>query len=118
MKHAIIEKLKDSIAVWFSCEESTSAYYDGNVLDPNFFRYSDLFHISSLSQQERLIGDFIRYDHAMCITVALLLNQEIKQFKVDNSFGNHGLYQGHFIMTNDFLEQCVITVIVDKKYLH
>lgn len=118
MKHAIIEQLKDSIAVWFSCEESTSAYYDGNVLDPNVFRYSDLFHISSLSQQEKLIGDFIRYDHAMCITGALLLNQEIKQFKVDNSFGNHGLYQGHFIMTNDFLEQCVITINVNKKYLH
>ena len=87
------------------------------MIRSNIFQYSELFQISSLSREEKLIGDIIGYDHAMCITGALVIDEQVKQFKVDNSFGYHGLYQGHFVMTNDFFENNVITVIVHKKYL-
>ena len=61
--------------------------------------------------------DMINYDHAMCITGALIKDKEVKQFKVDNSFGYHGRHKGHLIMTNSFFENCPITFIINKKYL-
>lgn len=60
----------------------------------------------------------INYDHAMCITGALIKDKEIKQFKVDNSFGYHGKHKGHLIMTNSFFENCIITLIINKKYIN
>ncbi len=61
--------------------------------------------------------DLIDYDHAMCITGALVEGKNIKQFKVDNSFGKHGNYKGQLIMTPSFLDNCVITTIINKKYI-
>ncbi len=117
MKQVVLHQLQDDIAVWFSCKESTTLDYDVNILDPNIFDYSKLLQIMPLSKQEQLLGDIIQYDHAMCITGAWVKNDEVKQWKVDNSFGIHGRYQGHLIMTNDFFEQDLITVIVHEKYL-
>ncbi len=64
-----------------------------------------------------MVLDLINYDHAMCITGALIEENSIKQFKVDNSFGRHGNYKGQLIMTPSFLENCVITLVINKKYL-
>ena len=64
-----------------------------------------------------MLLDMVNYDHVMCITGALVLDHEIKQLKVDNSFGNHGRFHGQLIMTPSFLENCVITVILNKNFI-
>ena len=64
-----------------------------------------------------MLLNMLNYDHAMCITGALVEKGKIKQFKVDNSFGLHGGYKGRLIMPCSFLESGVITIIINKKYL-
>ncbi len=118
IKEAVISQLKDGIGVWFSAEESTSLDYETNILDDNAFKYDEVLNIRKLPNNYKLSLDITNYDHAMCITGALIKDKEVKHFKVDNSFGYHGRYKGHLIMTNSFLENCVITLIINKKYIN
>lgn len=118
IKKAIISQLKDGIGVWFSAEESTSLDYETNILDDDIFKYDEILNIRKLPNSYKLSLDITNYDHAMCITGAYIKNGETKQFKVDNSFGYHGKYKGHLIMTNSFLRNCVITLIINKKYIN
>lgn len=117
MKEAIVRQLRQGISVWFSSEESTTLDYDMNILDSNFYDVYGLLEIKKLSKRERMLLDMINYDHAMCITGALVVGNEVRQFKVDNSFGNHGKFHGQLIMTDSFLENCVITVVLNKKFV-
>ena len=117
MKDAMIQQLRQGISIWFSSEESTTLDYDMNILDSNFYDVYHLLGIKKLSKKEQMLLDMINYDHAMCITGALVLDHEIKQLKVDNSFGNHGRFHGQLIMTNAFLENCVITVVLNRKFI-
>ncbi len=117
MKETVIKQLQDGIGVWFSCEESTTLDYDLNLLDDNIYKYKELLNIKEISKEDKLALDLINYDHAMCIIGAKVDNGEVKQFKVDNSFDEHGKYKGHLIMTNSFFEQDIITMVVNKKYL-
>lgn len=118
IKEAVIKQLKDGIGVWFSAEESTTLDYDSGILDDNIFKYNDLLNIRKIPNDYKMRLDMINYDHAMCITGALIKDKEIKQFKVDNSFGYHGKHKGHLIMTNSFFENCIITLIINKKYIN
>ncbi len=115
LKKVIISQLKEGVAVWFSSEESTTLDYEINILDDKLYKYEEDNFI--LDKNKQLILNMINYDHAMAITGALLENDEIKQFKVDNSFGYHGKYKGHLIMSSSFLENKVLTCIINKKYL-
>lgn len=117
IKEAIVKQLKNGVSVWFSSEESTTLDYDINILDDQLYNISHLLDIKNVHKNKRLLLDTINYDHAMCITGALVENEDIIQFKVDNSFGKHGKYQGQLIMTNSFLEHCVIALIIHKSYL-
>lgn len=117
MKEVVLRQLQDGIGVWFSCEESTTLDYDLNLLDDNIYKYKELLNIKEVSKEEKLTLDLINYDHAMCIIGAKVDDGEVKQFKVDNSFGVYSKYKGHLIMTNSFFEQDIITIVVNKKYL-
>lgn len=118
VKEAVVKQLKDGISVWFSAEESTTLDYDYNILDDILYDYHELLNIKRISKNKKLLLDLINYDHAMCITGALVLKSGVKQFKVDNSFGRHGDFKGQLIMTDSFFDNCVITVVINKKYLN
>lgn len=117
MQDAIISQLKSGISVWFSAEESTTLDYDDNILDDKVNDIYSLLNIKNVSKKKKMELDIINYDHAMCITGALVKESVVKQYKVDNSFGRHGQFKGQLIMTNSFLENCVITTIIHKKYV-
>lgn len=116
-KNAILRQLKSGISVWFSSEESKTLNYQDNILDTDLYNYNKLLNIRDVSKKEKILLGIIDYDHAMTITGALIEDSKIKQFKVDNSFGYHGQFQGRIIMTNDYFDNYVITTIIDKRFL-
>lgn len=118
MQEAIIKQLQAGISVWFSAEESTTLDSLNGVLDYNAYDFNRLLNIKDINKNDKMKLDIINYDHAMCITGALVINNQIIQYKVDNNFGNIGRFKGNLIMTPSFLENCVITAIINKKYLN
>lgn len=115
-RDAIIKQLIGGISVWFSAEESTAASFSDGVLDDRLYDFSEMFKMKKLSAEEKLTLGMINYDHAMCITGALIEKEKVEQFRVDNSFVG-GRYNGQMIMTNSFLENCVVTMVLEKKFL-
>lgn len=116
-KKAILKQLESGISVLFSTEESKTLDYQDDILDTNLYNYNHLLNIRNISKEEKIILGIIDYDHAMAITGALVENDKIKQFKVDNSFGYHGQFKGRVIMTSDYFDNYVITTIIDKRFL-
>lgn len=116
-KKAILKQLKSGISVWFSTEESKTLDYKDDILDTNLYDYNHLLSIRDISKGDKIALGIIDYDHAMAITGALVENDEIKQFKVDNSFGYHGQFKGRILMTSDYFDNYVITTIIDKRFL-
>lgn len=117
IKECIIKQLKAGIGVWFSCEESTTLDYNNGILDTQIYEFNKYLGIRNTNVSEKLLLGIIGYDHAMCITGALQVNNEIIQYKVDNSFGKEGKYEGHLIMPANFLKNDLITVIINKKFI-
>ncbi len=113
----IVKQLKEGVSVFFTAEESTTLDYDRNILDNKLYNIEEIFNIKKVSKKQKMLLNMLNYDHAMCITGALVEKGKIKQFKVDNSFGLHGGYKGRLIMPCSFLESGVITIIINKKYL-
>ncbi len=115
-RDAIVKQLIGGISVWFSAEESTAANYDDGILDDKMYDFAEMLKIRKLAAEEKLTLGMINYDHAMCITGALVEKEKVKQFRVDNSFAD-GKYGGQMIMTDSFLENCVVTMVLEKKFL-
>lgn len=118
IKQIVVRQLCDGVSVWFSTEESTVFDSEDGILDNEVCDFNKLLNIKKVSKDEKLLLDLINYDHAMCITGALVEDNKVKQFKVDDSFGESGKYKGRLIMTESFFENCVIAVVVNKKYLN
>lgn len=116
-KKAILKQLENGVSVWFSAEESKTLNYQDNILDNNLYDFNHLLNIRDISKEDKIALGIIDYDHAMVITGALVENNKIKQFKVDNSFGYHGQFKGRVIMTSDYFDNYVITTIIDKRFL-
>ena len=77
IKESIIRQLSDGISVWFSAEESTKFNYKDNILDDNLYDLNKLLNIKKVSKNKRMSLDLIDYDHAMCITGALVEGKAI-----------------------------------------
>lgn len=118
MQKAIIKQLQEGISIWFSAEESTTLDSLNGILDYNAYDFNRMLNIKEIAKNDKMKLDIINYDHAMCITGALVINNLTIQYKVDNSNGNIGRFNGNLIMTPSFLENCVITAIINKKYLN
>ena len=118
LENAILKQLQDGISIWFSAEESTTLDSKNGILDYDAYCFNKKLKIREISKNDKMKLDIINYDHAMCITGALFIKNQIVQYKVDNSFGDVGKFNGNLIMTPSFLENCVITLILNKKYIN
>lgn len=117
IKEAMVKQLIGGVSVWFSAEEFLSSNYTEGILDDQAYKFTEVLDIPTISATQKLALDITSYDHAMCITGALTKNNVAEQFRVDNSFGRYGKYGGQMLMTNSFLENSVITVVLDRKFL-
>lgn len=117
VEEAIVRQLRDGVSVWFSAEESTTLDYENGILDDRLYNFGELLNVKDVSRDEKLLLGVVNYDHAMCITGALVDGGKVRQFKVDNSFGRYGKYDGRLIMPESFFRNCVITAVVNRKYL-
>ncbi len=117
IKEAIIKQLISGVSVWFSAEEFLPSNYRDGILDNEAYGFSRILDIPDLTAQQKLTLGVTTYDHAMCITGALTKNNIAEQFRVDNSFGQRGKYGGQMLMTSSFLENSVITLVINRKFL-
>ncbi len=119
IKESIIKSLKEGHLVWFGCSYRymSSSYKNKNgILFNNLYDFKKI-GIEKLKKSIAEKYDFLNYDHAMLFTGVNIENNEIKSWKVLNSFGIQNNDNGYFIMDDNFFDQNVFLFAINKKYL-
>ena len=119
LKRATIESIKNNDPVWFGCDVSKYLHRTHGVMDTKLFDF-ELFYGPSfpLDKASRLEYGESKMTHAMLFTgVDLDSNRNPKKWRVENSWGERNGEKGYYIMSDDWFEQYLYEVVIDKKYL-
>lgn len=119
IKQAAIASIKDSTMMYFSCD--VGKYYDSKtgVLSLRNYDYESLFSTSfPMTKAERISTYASASSHAMTL-MAVDLDAQGKPSKwmVENSWGASSGYKGHLIMTDEWFDEYMFRLVVDKKYV-
>lgn len=117
LKELVIKQLKDGNAVIF--DSSTTKFTDNEIgiLDTELYNYSKFIPFKKLSRIEALNFKNVFANHVMTFTGVQIENNKPIRWKVENSYGKNQNYDGYYIMNDNWFEDYVISVSINKKYL-
>lgn len=118
IKQAAIESIKDGSMMYFSCDVGQFFDRSRGLLDINNFNYDDLMGTTfGMNKAERITTFASASSHAMTL-MAVDIDAEGKttRWMVENSWGT-GPNNGHLVMTDEWFEEYMFRLVVNKKYL-
>ncbi len=116
IKAMAVKSIKDSTAMYFSCDVGKFLDRDRGVLDMDAFDYESLMGTPfTMDKADRIRTYASGSSHAMTL-VAVDLDQEGKPLKwmVENSWGP-GANDGHLIITDPWMDEYMFRLVVEKK---
>ena len=119
VKELAIASIKDNTAMYFSCDVGKFLDRKAGVLDMERFDYESLMGVEfGMNKEERVRTFASGSSHAMTL-IAVDLDDEgnAKKWMVENSWGASKGYQGNLIMTDEWFEEYMFRVVVDRKYI-
>nr|WP_320038280.1 C1 family peptidase [uncultured Bacteroides sp.] len=119
IKEMTISSIKDSTMMYFSCDVGKFLNSDRGLLDINNFDYASLMGTSFGMDKKQRVQTFASgSSHAMTL-MAVNLDKDGKPNKwmVENSWGATSGYQGHLIMTDEWFNEYMFRLVVEKKYV-
>ena len=118
IKDMAIKSIKDSTAMYFSCDVGKFLDRDRGLLDVDYYDYGSLFGTTfGMDKKQRILTHSSGSSHAMTlVAVDLDENGTPKKWMVENSWGP-GANDGHLIMTDRWFDEYMFRLVVDKKYL-
>lgn len=117
IKKAAIESIKDSTAMYFSCDVGKFIDRPKGILDLNNYDYESLFDVKfSMNKAERIASKASASSHAMTLSgVDLDEKGNPKKWLIENSWGNSG-QNGYLIATDPWMDEYLFRLVIDKKY--
>ncbi|MDH6313418.1 bleomycin hydrolase [Parabacteroides sp. PFB2-10] len=118
IKQMAIASIKDSTMMYFSCDVGKFFDRDRGLLDVNYFDYGSLMGTTFGMDKKQRIETFASgSSHAMTLmAVDLDENGVPRKWMVENSWGP-GANNGHVIMTDEWFDEYMFRLVVDKKYI-
>lgn len=119
IKQMAIASIKDSTMLYFSCDVGKFMDRKRGVLDINNFDYNSLMGTTFGMDKKQRIQTFASgSSHAMTLmAVDLDKAGKPKKWMVENSWGKDCGYQGHMIMTDEWFNEYMFRLVVEKKYV-
>lgn len=115
-KNLILKSLKAKEPVYFYCS-TTSKRVDGVWID-TLEKYGELFGIDlKLDNNSILMTNGITNYHCMIITGVNIIDNKIDKWKIENSWGSKTGNNGYYVATDDFINNYVHRIAINKKYL-
>ena len=118
VKALAIESIKDNTAMYFSCDVGKFLLSKKGTLDVDNFDYASLMCFEFPMNKEERVRTFASgSSHAMTL-IAVDLDEEgnAKKWMVENSWGPQSGWKGNLIMTDEWFEEYMFRVVVNKKY--
>ena len=119
VKELAIASIKDNTAMYFSCDVGKFSDRKKGTLDLKNMDYESLFRTKFPMDKKQRIQTFSSgSSHAMTL-IAVDLDEagKPKKWMVENSWGPSAGYQGNLIMTDEWFDNYMFRVVVEKKYV-
>ena len=119
IKEMAIKSIKDSTMMYFSCDVAKFMDSKRGTLDLNNFDYDSLLGTTFGMDKKQRIQTFASgSSHAMTLmAVDLDEDGKPKKWMVENSWGAEAGYKGHLIMTDEWFNEYMFRLVVEKKYV-
>ena len=118
LKPMAIASLKDSCQMYFSCDVGKYLDRQTGFLDLNNYEYGNLFGTTfGMNKKQRIQSFDSGSTHAMTL-MAVDQDEQGKpvKWKVENSWGKASGAAGYLIMTDEWFDEYMFRVVVNRKY--
>ena len=119
IKEMAIASIKDNTALYFSCDVGKFLNRKNGTLDVKNFDYESLFRTSfTMNKQQRIATYASGSSHAMTL-MAVDIDDEgrPRKWMVENSWGASSGYKGHLIMTDEWFDEYMFRLVVERQYV-
>ncbi|MFQ6610640.1 MAG: C1 family peptidase, partial [Fidelibacterota bacterium] len=118
LKQFAVRSLQEDHPVWFGCDVGKHFGRDLGVMDMDLYDY-DLFYGVPLGMDKstRLEYGDSMMTHAMLFTGVDLKDGTPRKWRVENSWGEKVGNKGFYIMTDDWFDQYLYEIVIDRHYL-
>ena len=120
IKEMAIASIKDNTAMYFSCDVAKFLDRGKGVMDIANFDYESLMGVSfGMDKKERVQTHASGSSHAMTL-IAVDVCEETgapEKWMVENSWGPASGYKGCLIMTDEWFNEYMFRLVVEKKYV-
>jgi len=119
IKEMAIKSVKDSTMMYFSCDVGKFLNSERGLLDINNYDYASLMGTSfGMNKKQRVQSFASGSSHAMTLmAVDIDKDGKPKKWMVENSWGATNGYQGHLIITDEWFNEYMFRLVVEKKYV-
>ena len=120
IKEMAIASIKDNTAMYFSCDVGKFIDRKKGVLDIANFDYESLMGVTfGMDKKERVQTHASGSSHAMTLIAVDVCEETGRPVKwmVENSWGPASGYQGCLIMTDEWFNEYMFRLVVEKKYV-
>lgn len=119
IKEMAIASIKDNVAMYFSCDVGKFSNSAKGTLDIANYDYASLFRTSFPMDKKQRIQTYTSLSsHAMTL-IAVDLDEagKAKKWMVENSWGASSGYNGNLIMTDEWFNEYMFRLVVERKYV-
>lgn len=117
LKELTIKQLKDNIPVYMGAHVLKFSDKKSGILDTRLYNYESMLNLKTLSKEEALNLYDISMHHIMTFTGVNLIDNKPQRWKIEDSYGDKEKVNGYYIMNDNFFNEFVLSVVIDKKYL-
>ena len=118
LQELAIEQLKSNSPIWFGNDVLEDSDRKKGYLMSDIYQYDKLFGSDfKMDKAQRLDYKQGEVSHAMTITGVNLVNGQPNRWKVENSWGEGVGEKGYFVMDQQWFEDYVYDVVINKKFL-
>ena len=120
IKEMAIASIKDNTAMYFSCDVAKFLDRSKGVMDIANFDYESLMGVSfGMDKKERVQTHASGSSHAMTLIAVDVCEETGAPVKwmVENSWGPASGYKGCLIMTDEWFNEYMFRLVVEKKYV-
>ena len=118
IKEMASASIKDNVAMYFSCDVGKFYSRSKGTLDLANFDYDSLMGVEfGMNKQERVMTHASGSSHAMTLIAVDIVDGKPVKWMVENSWGPASGYKGCLIMTDEWFNEYMFRLVVEKQYV-
>ena len=118
IKEMAIASIKDNVAMYFSCDVGKFLDKNKGTLDLANYDYASLMGVTfGMDKKQRVQTHASGSSHAMTLIAVDILDDKPVKWMVENSWGPKSGYKGCLVMTDEWFNEYMFRLVVEKKYV-